>query len=143
MICLTLSFVDIYTVLLATRRLIRSPPPPPTHTPTHHSQYTYIRLTLHTHTEPPPAPACACFYNLFYEIDPMAGRIEPLLDRRFSNVTPVLLPPYRLYPTGRHTHTHTHTHTIHNTHTHNTHTHTNFNSCLPNNTQTQPGRHSF
>ena len=50
--------------------------------------------------EPPSPPNCTAFYNLFYGIDPMASRVEPLLDSRFSEISPISVPPYRLYPSG-------------------------------------------
>jgi len=49
---------------------------------------------------PPPRPRCVAFYNLFYTVDFLASRIEPLLDERFVNVMPISVPRYRLYPTG-------------------------------------------
>lgn len=45
-------------------------------------------------------PACSSFYNLFYSVDSLASRLEPLLDPHFSTLHPVTIPPYQQYPTG-------------------------------------------
>ena len=45
-------------------------------------------------------PFCASFYNLFYAVDPLACRLEPLLDPHFSTLSPVTIPSYHRYPTG-------------------------------------------
>ncbi|CAH8518845.1 unnamed protein product [Heterobilharzia americana] len=39
-------------------------------------------------------------YNLFHLTDPCGFRIEPLLDSRFSHVSPVFIPQYVRYPLG-------------------------------------------
>ena len=49
---------------------------------------------------PPARPRCAAFYNLFYGLDVLASRLEPLLDNRFAEVPPVPIPSYRHYPRG-------------------------------------------
>ena len=46
-------------------------------------------------------PFCGSFYNLFYNVDPLASRLEPLLDSHFSTLSPVSVPLYQQYPTGR------------------------------------------
>ena len=45
-------------------------------------------------------PFCGAFYNLFYAIDPLANRLEPLIDSHFSTLSPVSVPLYHRYPTG-------------------------------------------
>ena len=49
---------------------------------------------------PPPKPLCSSFHNLFYCSDPLASRIEPLLDERFAKVAPFAVPRYRFFPRG-------------------------------------------
>jgi hypothetical protein len=49
---------------------------------------------------PPARPACQFFYNLFYGIDTTAARLEPLLDQRFTTISPASVPNYRAFPTG-------------------------------------------
>ncbi|XP_018651469.1 phosphatidylinositol transfer protein [Schistosoma mansoni] len=39
-------------------------------------------------------------YNLFHLTDPCGFRIEPLLDNRFSCISPILIPQYVRYPLG-------------------------------------------
>ena len=46
-------------------------------------------------------PFCGSFYNLFYNVDPLARRLEPLLDSHFSTLNPVFIPLYHKYPTGK------------------------------------------
>lgn len=41
-----------------------------------------------------PTNLCNNFYNIFHWSDPVAYRMEPLLEREYSNVNPVLIPPY-------------------------------------------------
>lgn len=50
---------------------------------------------------PPLKPLCSSFHNLFYGADPLASRIEPLLDDRFAKVEPFAVPRYRFFPRGR------------------------------------------
>ena len=40
------------------------------------------------------------FYNVFYAADPLAYRIEPLLEEKLSKVPPILIPRFRTYPMG-------------------------------------------
>ena len=40
------------------------------------------------------------FYNVFYGADPLAYRIEPLLEERLAKVPPILIPRFRTYPMG-------------------------------------------
>ena len=49
---------------------------------------------------PPPKPRCGMFYNVFYGADPLAYRIEPLLEERLAKVPPILIPRFRTYPMG-------------------------------------------
>ncbi|CAH8849033.1 unnamed protein product, partial [Trichobilharzia szidati] len=39
-------------------------------------------------------------YNLFHLTDPCGFRIEPLLDNRFSHISPIFIPQYIRYPLG-------------------------------------------
>lgn len=39
-------------------------------------------------------------YNLFHLTDPCGFRIEPLLDNRFSCISPIFIPQYVRYPLG-------------------------------------------
>ncbi|XP_046741833.1 phospholipase DDHD1-like isoform X1 [Diprion similis] len=41
-----------------------------------------------------PQDLCKRFYNIFHWSDPVAYRMEPLLERGYSRVEPVLIPPY-------------------------------------------------
>lgn len=41
-----------------------------------------------------PQGLCKRFYNIFHWSDPVAYRMEPLLERGYSKVEPVLIPPY-------------------------------------------------
>ncbi|XP_019853987.1 PREDICTED: membrane-associated phosphatidylinositol transfer protein 2-like [Amphimedon queenslandica] len=45
-------------------------------------------------------PKCSSLYNLFYAVDPLGFRLEPLLDESFSSIDPLLIPCYLIYPTG-------------------------------------------
>lgn len=47
-----------------------------------------------------PRPHCQGVYNLFHLVDPLAGRLEPLLSARFANTKPVAVPRYQRYPLG-------------------------------------------
>ena len=40
------------------------------------------------------------FYNVFYAADPLAYRIEPLLEEKLAKVPPILIPRFRTYPMG-------------------------------------------
>ena len=48
----------------------------------------------------PPKPRCGTFYNVFYAADPLAYRIEPLLEEKLAKVPPILIPRFRAYPMG-------------------------------------------
>jgi hypothetical protein len=48
----------------------------------------------------PLRPNCSAVYNLFHCWDPMACRVEPLLDERFKSLPPVAVPQYDLFPLG-------------------------------------------
>lgn len=41
-----------------------------------------------------PQSLCKRFYNIFHWSDPVAYRMEPLLERGYSKVEPVVIPPY-------------------------------------------------
>ena len=41
-----------------------------------------------------PQNLCNRFYNIFHWSDPVAYRMEPLLERDYSKVNPVLIPSY-------------------------------------------------
>lgn len=41
-----------------------------------------------------PQSLCKRFYNIFHWSDPVAYRMEPLLERGYSKIDPVLIPPY-------------------------------------------------
>lgn len=41
-----------------------------------------------------PQGLCKRFYNIFHWSDPVAYRMEPLLERGYSKIEPVLIPPY-------------------------------------------------
>lgn len=41
-----------------------------------------------------PQGLCKRFYNIFHWSDPVAYRMEPLLERGYSKVEPVVIPPY-------------------------------------------------
>ncbi|XP_011690189.1 PREDICTED: phospholipase DDHD1-like isoform X3 [Wasmannia auropunctata] len=41
-----------------------------------------------------PQSLCKRFYNIFHWSDPVAYRMEPLLERGYSKIEPVLIPPY-------------------------------------------------
>ena len=51
--------------------------------------------SLHT-----PNPNCQQIYNLFHPSNPIAARLEPLLYPSFSQVAPVNIPRYQMYPHG-------------------------------------------
>ena len=40
------------------------------------------------------------FYNVFYAADPLAYRIEPLLEERLARIPPISIPRFRTYPMG-------------------------------------------
>lgn len=48
----------------------------------------------------PPKPRCGMFYNVFYAADPLAYRIEPLLEEKLAKIPPILIPRFRTYPVG-------------------------------------------
>ncbi|XP_062523051.1 membrane-associated phosphatidylinositol transfer protein 2-like isoform X2 [Corticium candelabrum] len=48
----------------------------------------------------PFRPHCSSVYNLFHTWDPVACRVEPLLDNRFSSLSPVSVPQYDIFPLG-------------------------------------------
>jgi len=48
----------------------------------------------------PPKPRCGMFYNVFYAADPLAYRIEPLLEQKLAKVPPITIPRFRTYPMG-------------------------------------------
>lgn len=41
-----------------------------------------------------PDHLCKRFYNIFHWSDPVAYRMEPLLEKGYSKVEPVLIPPH-------------------------------------------------
>lgn len=41
-----------------------------------------------------PEHLCKRFYNIFHWSDPVAYRMEPLLERGYSKIEPVLIPPH-------------------------------------------------
>ncbi|XP_031843425.1 phospholipase DDHD1 isoform X2 [Nomia melanderi] len=45
-------------------------------------------------TDVMPQGLCKRFYNIFHWSDPVAYRMEPLLERGYSKIEPVLIPPY-------------------------------------------------
>ncbi|CAD1480945.1 unnamed protein product, partial [Heterotrigona itama] len=45
-------------------------------------------------TDVMPQGLCKRFYNIFHWSDPVAYRMEPLLEREYSKIEPVLIPPY-------------------------------------------------
>ncbi|XP_053992213.1 phospholipase DDHD1-like isoform X1 [Hylaeus volcanicus] len=45
-------------------------------------------------TDVMPQGLCTRFYNIFHWSDPVAYRMEPLLERGYSKIEPVLIPPY-------------------------------------------------
>ncbi len=45
-------------------------------------------------------PRCSSIYNMYYSVDPLAARLEPILDQLFSLIPPVTIPSYGKYPTG-------------------------------------------
>ncbi|XP_043516714.1 phospholipase DDHD1-like isoform X2 [Frieseomelitta varia] len=45
-------------------------------------------------TDVMPQDLCKRFYNIFHWSDPVAYRMEPLLERGYSKIEPVLIPPY-------------------------------------------------
>ena len=45
-------------------------------------------------------PHCVSLYNMFYSVDPLASRLEPLLESLFSFIQPISIPSYQRYPTG-------------------------------------------
>ena len=49
---------------------------------------------------PPERPYCHQVYNLFYPIDPLAVRLEPLISARFASLPPLAVPRYSKYPLG-------------------------------------------
>eukprot|EP01135_Chromosphaera_perkinsii_P006050 Nk52_evm4s386 gene=Nk52_evmTU4s386 len=46
-------------------------------------------------------PRCGQFYNIYHSVDPVAFRVEPLLDESFASIKPVVLPRYHQFPIGR------------------------------------------
>ena len=49
---------------------------------------------------PPQRPAVQQVYNMFHAINPLAGRLEPLLSARFAFVPPVSVPRFQKHPLG-------------------------------------------
>ena len=41
---------------------------------------------------------CDQVYNIFYPFDPIASRLEPLLDRQFASFRPACIPKYETFP---------------------------------------------
>lgn len=41
-----------------------------------------------------PEYLCKRFYNIFHWSDPVAYRMEPLIERGYSKIEPVLIPPH-------------------------------------------------
>lgn len=50
--------------------------------------------SLSSKTDVMPQDLCKRFYNIFHWSDPVAYRMEPLLEREYSKIEPVLIPPY-------------------------------------------------
>eukprot|EP00698_Gefionella_okellyi_P022716 TRINITY_DN7566_c0_g1_i1.p1 TRINITY_DN7566_c0_g1~~TRINITY_DN7566_c0_g1_i1.p1 ORF type:complete len:572 (-),score=132.10 TRINITY_DN7566_c0_g1_i1:239-1954(-) len=50
---------------------------------------------------PIPMPRCLRFFNIFHPFDPVAHRVEPLMNRDYAQQTPVQLPQYKQQPTKR------------------------------------------
>lgn len=46
----------------------------------------------------PVKPVCNQVYNLFLPFDPVASRLEPLIDQSFSSMEPVHVPRYQSFP---------------------------------------------
>lgn len=40
-------------------------------------------------------PTCKAFYNIFHPYDPIAYRLEPLINKEFSKIKPVLIPHHK------------------------------------------------
>lgn len=40
-------------------------------------------------------PTCEAFFNIFHPYDPVAYRIEPLINEEFASITPVLIPHHK------------------------------------------------
>ena len=49
---------------------------------------------------PPVRPACHQVYNLFHSSDPMAIRLEPLVNESFKYVSPIKIARYSKFPLG-------------------------------------------
>ncbi|XP_043788477.1 phospholipase DDHD1-like isoform X2 [Apis laboriosa] len=50
--------------------------------------------SLSNKTDVMPQDLCKRFYNIFHWSDPVAYRMEPLLEREYSKIEPVLIPSY-------------------------------------------------
>ncbi|KAI8513252.1 Membrane-associated phosphatidylinositol transfer protein 2 [Branchiostoma belcheri] len=48
----------------------------------------------------PAQPACTQVYNMFHPTDPLAARLEPLLQDQFSHIAPVSVSRYHKFPLG-------------------------------------------
>ena len=46
----------------------------------------------------PLTPVCSQVFNLFLPFDPVASRLEPLIDQSYSTVEPVHVPRYQSFP---------------------------------------------
>ncbi|XP_026668431.1 phospholipase DDHD1-like [Ceratina calcarata] len=58
------------------------------------SVFLALRTPLSNKTDVMPQGLCKRFYNIFHWSDPVAYRMEPLLEREYSKIEPVLIPPY-------------------------------------------------
>jgi hypothetical protein len=48
----------------------------------------------------PAKPACLQVYNLFHSSDPMAVRLEPLINDCFRHLSPIKIARYSKFPLG-------------------------------------------
>ncbi|XP_066272344.1 membrane-associated phosphatidylinositol transfer protein 1-like [Branchiostoma lanceolatum] len=48
----------------------------------------------------PAQPACTQVYNMFHPTDPLAARLEPLIQDQFSHIAPVSVSRYHKFPLG-------------------------------------------
>ncbi|XP_076749269.1 phospholipase DDHD1 isoform X2 [Xylocopa sonorina] len=58
------------------------------------SVFLALRTPPSNKTDVMPQSLCKRFYNIFHWSDPVAYRMEPLLEREYSKIEPVLIPPY-------------------------------------------------
>ena len=63
-----------------------------------HDADRFLNVIHATFLAVPVKPVCSQVFNLFLPFDPVASRLEPLIEQSFSAVAPVHVPRYQSFP---------------------------------------------